>query len=159
VNTVFGLSERDARDVALQSDGKIVVVGTARGFNDFAVARYNPTGIAAVSDFDGAGQADFAVFRTTDGIWYQKNSTTGVQTYTYFGGPGDISTPGDYDGDGKTDPCVFRRSTATWYILRSSDNAFIVIPFGVLGDTVAQSDYDGDSKTDLAIYRPSTGTW
>lgn len=159
VSTVFGQSERDARDVVLQPNGQIIAVGAVRGYGDFGVARYNTTGIAAVSDFDGGARADFAVFRTTDGIWYQKNSATNAESYTHFGGPGDLPAPGDYDGDGKTDAAIYRRSTSVWYILRSSDNVFVVTPFGLFGDTFVQSDYDADSRTDIAVFRPSTGIW
>jgi len=46
VNTPFGAGQATARDVAIQPDGKIVVVGNAVGTTnqDFAVARYNANG-------------------------------------------------------------------------------------------------------------------
>ena len=40
--TDFGLFDQGATGVAIQNDGKIVVVGS--GGNDFAIARYNPNG-------------------------------------------------------------------------------------------------------------------
>ena len=46
VTTDFGPGQNSAEDVAIQSDGKIVVVGTANvgGGLEFALARYNPNG-------------------------------------------------------------------------------------------------------------------
>ena len=57
--TGFGGGDDNANGVALQDDGKIVVVGiapgTAGGFNDFALARYNPDG-SLDTTFSGDGK-------------------------------------------------------------------------------------------------------
>jgi uncharacterized delta-60 repeat protein len=67
--TDFGTGQNSANGVALQDDGKIVVVGTAN-FGDFAIARYNPNGSLdttfsgdgkQTTDFFGNGDAASAV--------------------------------------------------------------------------------------------------
>ena len=57
VSTFIGADETIAKSMAIQLDGKIVVVGTAetRPFNDFAVARYNTDG-SLDNSFDGDGK-------------------------------------------------------------------------------------------------------
>lgn len=162
VITIFGNGRGVAKGVALQLNGKIVAVGTytaSGGDRDFAVARYNAKGIAVSADFDGAGQADFAVFRPADSTWYIQNSATGAFSFIAWGATGDIPVPGDYDGDGITDTAVFRPTDSTWYILQSSNQAVVSTQFGVSTDKPVQGDYDGDGKTDTAVFRPSNGTW
>jgi uncharacterized delta-60 repeat protein len=159
VNTVFGLSERWSHDVAFQTDGKIVAVGSVRGYSDFGVARYNSRGIAVTSDFDGDGRADIGVYRPSEGMWYLQNSVTGVKSYVRFGLNGDEPVPGDYDGDGKTDIAVYRRSNGSWYVQQSSDGQLKVTPFGLSSDMPLPGDYDGDGKTDIAVYRLTSGYW
>jgi uncharacterized delta-60 repeat protein len=53
--TTLAANGNIANAVTLQSDGKIVVAGTASFGRDFAVLRYNPTGILDTS-FDGDGK-------------------------------------------------------------------------------------------------------
>lgn len=159
VNTIFGLGEKVANAVTFQPDGKIVVVGTVRGFSDFGVARYNSRGIATANDFDGDGVADLGVYRPSEGMWYLKNSATGANSYVRFGLSTDQPVAGDYDGDGKTDIAVYRPSTGSWYIQQSSDGQLKVTAFGLSNDWPVPGDYDGDGKTDVAVYRLATGTW
>jgi len=159
VNTVFGLSERWSHDVAFQTDGKIVAVGSVRGYSDFGVARYNSQGIAAGSDFNGDGRAEIGVYRPSEGMWYLQDSVTGAKKYVSFGLNGDEPVLGDYDGDGLTDTAVFRRSNGSWYVSRSSDGQMTVTPFGLSSDMPVPGDYDGDGKTDIAVYRLATGYW
>jgi uncharacterized delta-60 repeat protein len=73
--TDFGFA--GANGVALQSDGKIVAVGSAGGISDFALARYNPNGSLDTS-FSGDG----------------------MET-TNFGGPDDQANGVALQGDGK----------------------------------------------------------
>lgn len=158
------ISEREdvANAVALQSDGKIVAVGSNKGLldSDFALARFEGgTSSVPVSrrafDFDGDGKADLSVFRPADSVWYIRSSSTNNLIAQSFGLSTDRLVPSDYDGDGRTDIGVFR--DGMWYRLNSSDNAFVALQFGQAGDIPVPGDYDGDHKADAAVYR--NGTW
>jgi hypothetical protein len=48
--------------------------------------------VPAPADYDGDGRADIAVFRTSDGVWYLLNSSTGGFTAVPFGVNGDRPT-------------------------------------------------------------------
>ncbi|HEX8251063.1 MAG TPA: delta-60 repeat domain-containing protein, partial [Pyrinomonadaceae bacterium] len=76
VNTSVGSNSDRAYDVALQTDGKIVVAGTAVTFSPptsfpsyFAVVRYNPDG-ELDSTFDGDGIVSHIAAGTTSGGHY-----------------------------------------------------------------------------------------
>ena len=68
-----------------------------------------------LTDFDGDGKQDIAVFQPSNGTWYIQGSQAGYWSYG-FGQPGDVPVPGDYDGDGHAEAGVFRVSNSTWYI-------------------------------------------
>ncbi len=113
----------------------------------------------AISNFDGDGASDLAVYRPSTGVWYSLNSSNSGSQAVQFGISEDKIVPGDYDGDGKNDLVVWRPSTGVWYFLRSSDNGFSAVQFGSTGDIPVTGDYDGDLKNDIAVWRPSTGAW
>lgn len=85
-------SYEDARDVAIQADGKIVVVGSTNsgGTTDMAVVRYNPDGSLDVSFGAGSSQPRemvtmngalyFTAYTPTEGIelWKSDGSTGGT---------------------------------------------------------------------------------
>ncbi len=114
------------------------------------------------ADYDGDGQADFAVWRPDSGVWYILQSSDGYNParakYYQWGLLGDQPVQADYDGDGRADIAVFRSTENSWYIRRSSDNQFVSVNFGQAGtDLLVPADYTGDGKADLAVYR--RGTW
>ena len=71
--TSFGGGYNGATGVALQGDGKIVVVGRAGGYPfDFALARYNPNGsLDASFSGDGKQTTDFGGDSLADGVALQ----------------------------------------------------------------------------------------
>ncbi len=113
----------------------------------------------AVSNFDGDGKSDIAVFRPETGEWYNLKSGDGGFQTLRFGTSGDKPVAGDFDGDGKSDYAVYRPSNGVWYILRSSDASVQYARFGLAADKPVIGDFDGDGKTDIAVYRPSDGIW
>jgi hypothetical protein len=115
-------------------------------------------------DYDGDGQVEVAVYRTTTGEWLIAQSRDGGKVVPW-GAPalGDVPMPADYDGDRRTDIAVFRPPTGEWFILLSS-NGPIRVEFGAasasgLRDRPLAGDYDHDGKADLGIYRAATGEW
>jgi hypothetical protein len=111
-----------------------------------------------LSDFDGDGKDDVAVFRPAEANWYSINSSTNTVALQNWGLPTDKIVPGDYDGDGKTDYAVWRAGPPSdWYIIYSSGQATFPNPYGLgqLGDILVPADYDGDGKQDLAVWQPS----
>ncbi|HEY0408001.1 MAG TPA: Ig-like domain-containing protein, partial [Pyrinomonadaceae bacterium] len=135
----------------LRSDQSAIFVGGSQ-----AQARRN-----LVSDFDGDGKTDLAVWQSSSGIWHIIKSATGAAQLQQWGQSslGDLAAPGDYDGDGKTDIAIFRPSDGNWYILASSTGASTVQNWGQSGDLPVPADYDGDGRTDIAVFRISEGNW
>jgi len=81
------------------------------GGTDAAVG-YGANGdVPVAADYDGDGEADIAVFRPSDGVWYVQGGTA-----TAWGANGDIPVPADYDGDGRADIAVFRPAQGVWYV-------------------------------------------
>ncbi|CAN5206343.1 hypothetical protein BH20ACT5_BH20ACT5_12670 [soil metagenome] len=103
----------------------------------------------AVSDYDGDGRTDYAVYRPSTGYWYIKNYTS-----LRFGDPGDVPVGVDYDGDGTADIAVFRPSNGTWYVRGEKS-----VRFGERGDIPVPADYNGDGKAEFAVFRPANGNW
>lgn len=164
VFTDIGNNSADtANDIALQTDGKLVVAGTAvsafPGTANFAVARYLSTAPGSDCDFDGDGKTDLSIFRPGPGEWWYFKSSTGGNGAFQFGQSTDKLAPNDFTGDGKTDITFWRPSTGFWYVLRSEDFSFYSFPFGTNGDVPAPADYDADGRSDAAVFRPSNSTW
>jgi hypothetical protein len=126
---------------------------------DQTTADYTGTLQVQLSDFDGDGGSDLAVWRPSTGVWHISGSANDAYWASQFGGAafGDIVVPGNYDGDKKIDYAVFRNGI--WYILNSSSGAVRFASFGLAGDLPVPGDYDGDGKTDIAVFRPGEGNW
>jgi hypothetical protein len=110
-------------------------------------------------DFDGDGETDIGIYRSSTGAWWIIPSSTGSAYGVGWGGPGFIPVLGDYDGDGKADVAVYQESAGAWWIIPSSTGSGYGVGWGVSGYIPVPSDYDGDGKTDVAIYGESTGAW
>ena len=171
----FGQYFNWMNDLAVQPDGKIVVVGytnTEAGFNvacDFTLARFNADGtLDTTFDLDGKIVASVgsrieraeAVRVLPNGkilMVGKAGETSVVGKATLMRFMGDINTA-DFDGDTKTDVSVFRPSTGAWY-LSQSESGFSAVNWGLGSDKLVPGDYTGDGRTDIAVFRPSTGVW
>jgi hypothetical protein len=95
-----------------------------------SVVRISPLGsnaVSVISDYDGDGLTDYAVWRPASGIWYILNSANGGVTVQQWGLTGDVPVPEDHDGDGKTDISIWRPSEGNWYTILSSRPALPVV--------------------------------
>jgi hypothetical protein len=111
------------------------------------------SGCRGLSDFDGNGKDELAVFRPSNGTWYTS------QGGTQWGLSTDKIVPGDYDGDGFTDYAVYRGGT--WYILINMGSPLPPLILGGPNDIPVPEDYDGDGTRDIAVWQPlaSPPTW
>jgi len=114
LTTTFGGTETGSA-VAIQTDGKIVVVGNTSLFHDFAIARYNPDGTLDL-DFSGDGKTTVDFGFTADdeqatGVAIQDDGKIVVGGFATIGGDVDFvvarlktdgTLDGSFSGDGKT---------------------------------------------------------
>jgi Ig-like domain-containing protein/VCBS repeat protein len=120
-----------------------------------------------LTDADGDGKSEIAVFRPSIGAWFIRNSSqnysTGTASVYQWGLSSDVPIAADFDGDGKTELTVFRPVTGEWFIRYSTKNydvpGYGVYQWGLAGDVPIVGDFDGDGRADLAIFRPSGGGW
>lgn len=93
------------------------------------------------------------VWRPSNGIWYIRQSSDGIERSVNLGAFGDTPLVGDFDGDKRTDLIVYRPSNGMWYVQPASANTYSEFQFGNAVNIPISGDYDLDGKTDYAIYR------
>ena len=177
VTTDFSGGHDEARAVALQTDGKIVVGGYATVLGgQSALARYNSDGtLDTTFSSDGKLTTDGLPFGFYD-IAVQPNNkiiagTTSENNFTLV----------RYNPDGTLDPIFdFDGFVQTSFSGQSVVNAILLQPDGKLvagGGTynpetrttfnalarynlsIAHGDFDGDNRTDLTVLRPDSNIW
>jgi len=102
-----------------------------------------------ITDYNGDGTSDIAIFRSGSGLW----AVRGV-TRVYFGGSTDETVPGDYNGDGTTEIGIFRKASGLWAV-----RGVTRVYFGGGSDIPEPGDYNGDLADDIGIFRPAAGLW
>jgi len=101
------------------------------------------------------GRLDPAVYRTSTGTWWIRQSSNQLVRSEQWGIASDRLVPADYDGDRRTDLAVYR--DGTWFVRPSGGGALQFIQFGTVTDIPVAGDYDGDGRADPTIYR--AGQW
>ncbi|MGB7202642.1 MAG: FG-GAP-like repeat-containing protein [Pyrinomonadaceae bacterium] len=151
--------------VLIQSDGKIVGVGTSLvrllvngsldpsfGTDGKVLRNSTPVGISITR---AVLQPDGKVVTVGGG----STSSTTSFTVTRFLTVAANKAPVDFEGDGKTDVSIWRSGPGEWWYSRSSDSQVVAGQFGATTDRIVPGDYTGDGKTDIAVWRPSEGNW
>ena len=164
-----GGSLDQAKAVAIQANGKIVVAGRAPNVpnSNFVVVRYNKNG-SLDTKWGTNGIVNTELGANADAInavAIQKDGRIVVAGETDLGSPGtrkfalarymgDTAESFDYDRDGAADISLFRPSAGDWYVLGSSNGSISGAHWGISTDELASGDYDGDLKIDFAVWRP-----
>jgi uncharacterized delta-60 repeat protein len=153
--TDFGGDADGATGVALQADGKIVVVGDTgardESFSDFAFARYNPNGsLDASFSGDGKQTTDFGDFDLARGVALQANGKI-VAVGVEFSAGGDFALA-RYNPNGTLDPSFSGDGKQTTDFLGGFSGANGVALQGD-GKIVAAGGRDTATSRDFALAR------
>ncbi|HEX8396741.1 MAG TPA: FG-GAP-like repeat-containing protein [Pyrinomonadaceae bacterium] len=166
IGTARNLHDLSYRDVAIQSDDKIIIIGASE--TEFIVTRL--LGISSrgtrISDNDGDEITDIGVLRPSNSILYALNSGGVAVAYQTYEASFEIKRVIPEAGN-----CNSNSGFLYWksgnvvgsqgFFVRSTGNfsGSQQIPWGVVGDIPVGGDYDGDNCTDFTVYRPSEGIW
>ena len=159
VTTDIGSADDDAYSIALQTDGKIVVVGyTDNGSNtDFAVVRYNTNGSLDTS-FDSDGKLTTDIGTGTDDYAYsialQTDGKIVVVGFTYNVSNSDFAVV-RYNTNGSLDTSFGTGGKVTTSVGSSDDDANGVVIQSDGKIVVAGNTYVG-TFTDFAVVRYNT---
>ncbi len=137
--TDFGINDDIAYDLAVQPDGKLIVVGTSHNSsdNDMAVARYLEDGTLD-SQFNSDGRATFAVGNGNDGAYgvdIQNDGKIVLAGYTHNGLNKDFAIirltqdgflDKEFDGDGQV-VVSFAKGDDTAYKVKVLEDGKIVV--------------------------------
>jgi uncharacterized delta-60 repeat protein len=160
------LSLDDARAVAIQPDGKILVAGTT-GLS-FSIVRFNLDGSldtsfgsdgAVITSFGIGGDTAFALVVQTDGkILIGGTSITTQNEFSLLRLNGDGSLDSGFDGDGKVTTPIGALGGIAYGIALQPDNKIVLVgyannganvDFGVIrynSDGSLDTSFDGDGK-------------
>ncbi len=185
VTTDFGNSFDDAYDIAIQTDGKIVAVGTT--FNsstgtgdDFAIARYNIDGSLDTS-FDGDGKMTTNIIGTSsdearavaiqaDGKIVVAGQSIGGFAVVRYNTNGSLDA--SFDGDGKVTTSISMRVDEAFAIAIQTDGkivaagssrigndnaAFALVRYNPNGSLDTSFDNDGKVTTDFGNFDDEIG--
>ncbi|MEP6901108.1 MAG: FG-GAP-like repeat-containing protein [Actinomycetota bacterium] len=166
-------------DVALDTDGKIVVGGSIRfkttpdhlavaPDREFVVRRLNRDGSDdlyfgfrgfVATEMSGIDSGTGLLIQPDGKIVLAGDSAAGFSVARYI--PGTANHPcrpvGDFNGDGKSD-LAYVTGNANWNYRSSLNGSLISTSIGNGSDTIVPGDYNGDCYADYAIYR-SDGSW
>jgi hypothetical protein len=120
------------------------------------------TNPSAMSDYDGDGRSDMALYHPANGVWeiLLSSSNLAGSVTTQWGTETDVPVPADYDGDGRTDVAFYRPSTGGWSISRSGGAASTLeLTTGPSKAIAVPGDYDGDGSSDVGVYDRKSGLW
>lgn len=116
------------------------------------------------ANFDGDTRDDLAVWRHSNGNWFDLTSVSGFgSSLTWQSGTAGDSplSKTDIDGDGKADMVTWKQD-GQWLVRTSSSNYNSTVSYslGAPGDRPLYSmNIDGDSKDDLVVWRWTNGTF
>ncbi len=142
-----------ALSVAIQSDGKLVVVGNAEN-GDFNIVRYNADGsLDATFDTDGIATTDFnnAEDHATS-VTIQSNGKIVVAGYVYDGGDYDFALA-RYNTDGSLDTTFGTGGKVVTGLAGYDDFAYSMVILQNDAIVVAGNSYNSSGNSDFALAR------
>ncbi len=177
--TTIGNKTTNPSAVALQPDGRIVMVGhvmvptgnpSSIAPNLFAAirvlgSRAIPASAQPPANYDGSGRTDLAVYLPSIAGFAYRPTAGGADVFVPFGiaGPGQtLPAPGDYTGAGRTEIAAYLPAYGLYAIRPAGGGPDVVVPFGTAGagrSIPTPGDYEGTGRSDIAVYLPSIGAF